>query len=82
MSPIVRPVAVNPIALSQRLQSAIERARKSAESSGAFQLRGRERGRNDISPTLSEAIVDLLRDGSYAAAVARVAAEDPDLADQ
>jgi hypothetical protein len=29
-----------------------------------------------------EAIIGLLQDGTYGAAVARIAAEDPDLADQ
>jgi hypothetical protein len=35
-----------------------------------------------ISPEVGAAIGSLLRDGTYAATVARVVADDPDLADQ
>jgi hypothetical protein len=38
--------------------------------------------RSPVPPEAADAVLELLRDGTYAAAVARVVAEDPDLADE
>jgi hypothetical protein len=74
-------MAVEPIEPGPQLREAVVRARQAAEAAG--ELRPPEPGpcRSPLPPEAAEAILELLRDGTYAAAVARVVAEDPELAD-
>ena len=75
-------MAVDPIELSPELGRVVERARQAAEAAGELRPPAPGPLQSTIPVEAREAIVGLLRDGTYAAAVARVAAEDPDLADQ
>lgn len=75
-------MAVDPIELSPELREIVARARRAAETAGELRPPGAGPLRSPIPVEARAAIMELLRDGTYAAAVARVAAEDPDLADQ
>ena len=80
--PILGVMAVDPIDLSPELREIVERARRAAEEAGELLPPGVGPLRCTIPVEAREAIIELLRDGTYAAAVARIAAEDPDLADE
>jgi hypothetical protein len=60
----------------------VERARRAAEAAGELRPPAAGPLRSTIPAEAREAIIGLLRDGTYAAAVARIGADDPDLADQ
>lgn len=75
-------MAVDPIDLDPELRRLVERARRAAEEAGELRPPGRGPIRSSISPEAQAVIMEWLRDGGYAEAVARIAAEDPDLADQ
>jgi len=75
-------MAVDPIELNPELRSVVERARRAAEEAGELRPPAIGPLRSTIPAEAREAIMGLLRDGTYAAAVARVAAEDADLADE
>jgi hypothetical protein len=81
-SPYSWVMAGGPIELSPELRSVVEHARQAAEAAG--ELRPPVAGplQSTIPVEAREAIVGLLRDGTYAASVARIAADDSDLADQ
>jgi len=71
-------VAVDGIEISPELRQVVERARQTAEAAGEL----RPPAVGPIRAEAREAVIGLLRDGSYAAAVARIAAADPELADR
>lgn len=75
-------MAVDPIELSPELGRLVERARRAAEAAGELRPPAAGPLRSTVPVEAQEAIVSLLRDGTYAAAVARIAAEAPDLADE
>lgn len=72
-------MAVDPTDVDPGLRELVARAREEAR-----ELRPPGRGplRTSISPEVGAVIMELLRDGTYAAAVAQIVAEDPDLADE
>lgn len=78
----LRFVAVDPIDLDPELRELIKRARRAAEEAGELRPPGRGPVPSAISPEAQAVIMEWLRDGGYAEAVARIAAEDPDMADQ
>ena len=75
-------MAVDPIELSPELGRLVERARLAAEAAGELRPPASGPLLSTVPVEAQEAIVSLLRDGTYADAVARIAAEDPDLADK
>jgi hypothetical protein len=75
-------VAVEPVELNPELRSVVERARRAAEEAGELRPPAIGPLRSAIPADAREAIMGLLRDGTYAAAVARATAEDNDLVDQ
>ena len=68
--------------LDPELAAVVERARRRAEEMGELPRGPFPPFESTIPPDVAEIILELLRDGTYADAVARVAAEDPELADQ
>jgi hypothetical protein len=74
-------MAVDPIELNPELREVVARARRAAEAAGELRPPGVGPLRSAIPLEARNAIMEWLRDGSYAAAVARVVADDPDLAD-
>ena len=75
-------MAVDPIDVDPELRELVARARRRAEEAGELRPPARGPLRTSISVEVGAVIMELLRDGTYAAAVARIAAEDPDLADE
>jgi hypothetical protein len=75
-------VAIDPIEFDPELREVVARARRAAEDAGELRPPGTGPLRSSIPPEARAAVMEWLRDGGYAAAVARIAAEDPDLADQ
>jgi hypothetical protein len=75
-------VAVDPIELNPELREVVARARRAAEIAGELRPPAAGPLRSSIPPEARAAVMEWLRDGSYAAVVARIAADDPDLADQ
>jgi hypothetical protein len=68
--------------LDPELAVIVERARRLAGEAGELTPVGEAPFETAISPEVGAVIGALLRDGTHAAAVARVVADDPDLADQ
>jgi hypothetical protein len=68
--------------LDPELAAVVERARRRAEEMGEVPRGPFPRFESKIPPEVAEVILEMLRDGTYAEAVARVAADDPELADQ
>jgi hypothetical protein len=75
-------MAVDPIEVSPELGRLVERARRAAQAAGELRPPAVGPLRSTVPVEAREAIVSLLRDGTYAAAVGRIAAEDADLADE
>jgi hypothetical protein len=75
-------VAVDPLALNPELDEVVARARRRAAETGEFARFRTGPYRSPVPPEVADAVLDLLRDGTYAAAVARVVADDPDLGDE
>lgn len=73
-------MAVDPVDLSSELREAIDHARLRVESEVALWRQGRVEP-DPLPVEVREAIEGLVRDGTYANAVAAVVAEEPDLAD-
>lgn len=67
--------------LDPDLAATVERARQRALATGELPAAEGSQVKLRIPPEVGAAIGGLLRDGTYAEAVARVAAEDPDLAE-
>ncbi|MGH9245229.1 MAG: hypothetical protein ACRD29_13120 [Acidimicrobiales bacterium] len=68
--------------LEPELAAVVERARRRAEEMGELPRGPFPRFEATIPPAVADVLLELLRDGTYAEAVARIAAEDPELADQ
>lgn len=73
---------VTKLRLDPELAAVVERARRRAEEMGELPHKPFPPFESKIPPELAEVILELLRDGTYAEAVARIAADDPELADQ
>lgn len=68
--------------LEPDLAATVERARQRAAEFGELRPADGSLLQLQIPPEVGAVIGQLLRDGTYAEAVARVVADDPDLADQ
>jgi hypothetical protein len=75
-------VATNPIAFEDDFNAVVARIRHTIASRGENRLDVREEFQSPLSPEERDVVMNLLRDGTYAAAAGRVAVEDPDFADQ
>jgi hypothetical protein len=74
-------MTIEPIDLSPELGEVVARVRRAALEAGEIGSSPLGAYRSPVSREAGEAIIALLRDGTYAAAVNRVVAEDPELAD-
>ena len=68
--------------LDPELAAVVERARRRTQEVGEVPRRPSPSFESKITPEVALVILGLLRDGTYAEAVARITAEDPELADQ
>lgn len=68
--------------LDPDLAAVVERARRRAVEMGELPRGPFAPHESKIPAEVADVILGLLRDGTYAEAVARIAAEDPELADQ
>jgi len=68
--------------LEPDLAAVVDRARTLTEDAGEVTPGQGMSFESRVPPEVGVAIIELLRDGTYAAAVARVVADDPDLADE
>lgn len=75
-------VATNPIAFEDDFDAVVARTRHLVASRGENRVEVREPFQSPLTPEERDAVMSLLRDGTYAAAAARVAVDDPDFADQ
>lgn len=79
---ILEGVATEPIRFVDDFEAVVARARRAAELAG--ELRPAVIGPyvSPLNEEEREVVLGLLRDGTYASAVAAIAAEDPDLASE
>ena len=75
-------VATDPLELDDDLGAVVARARRRMVAAGTDKAPVVGVYQSPLGQQEREAILELLRDGTYHRAVARVAAADPDLADQ
>lgn len=75
-------MATDPLDLKDDLDSVVARARRRMIAAGRDKAPVVGVYRSPLGAGEREAILELLRDGTYHRAVARVAAADPDLANQ
>jgi hypothetical protein len=68
--------------LDPELAAVVKLARRRAEETGELPLRPRPALESTIPSEVAEVISSWLRDGGYDEAIARIAAEDPDLANE
>ena len=68
--------------LDPELAAVVERARRRAREMGELPRGPFAPSESSIPPEVAEVILAWLRDGGYDEAVARIAAEDPDLANE
>ena len=73
-------MAVEPVDTYPELDEAVARARRLAAELGELRPLAPGPYRSPVGREVAEAVMGLLRDGTYAAAVARVVADDPELA--
>jgi hypothetical protein len=73
---------VDPLELNPELDEVVARARRRVAETGELARSRSGRDRSPVPPEVADAVLELLRDGTYAAAVASVVADDPDLGDQ
>jgi hypothetical protein len=73
---------VTELRLDPELAAVVERARRRAEETGEFPRGPFPPFESSIPPEAAELIREWLRDGGYDEAIAQIAAEDPDLANQ
>lgn len=79
---IMWPVATDPLALHDDFAAVVERVRREVATAGANKPPAPGGYVSPLGAEERDAIMRLLRDGTYARAAARVGSEDPDLADQ
>lgn len=75
-------MATNPTAFEDDFTAVVARTRHTIASRGENRLDVHEEFQSPLSPEERDVVMNLLRDGTYAAAAGRVAVEDPDFADQ
>jgi hypothetical protein len=75
-------VATDPLALHDDFSAVVERVRREIVAAGENKPPDPGGYTSPLSPEERDAIRRLLDDGTYARAAARVAHDDPDLADQ
>jgi len=68
--------------LDPDLAAVVERARRRAVESGELARGPLQPAEPVLPPDVGDVLLEMLRDGTYAEAVARTVAEDPELADQ
>ena len=68
--------------LDPELAAVVERARRRAEAMGELPRAPFPPFEPKIPPEVGQVMLEMLRDGTYDQVVARIAAEDPELADQ
>lgn len=74
-------MAIDPVDLGPELGEAVARARSAAVAAGELRTRLGPY-RSPLPPEASDAILGLLRDGTYDEAVRSVVADEPELADE
>ena len=67
--------------MNAALRESVTRARALAEANGELTPKRQSFSRSPVPTEIGDALVALLRNGTYDAAVARVVAEHPELAD-
>ncbi len=81
-----RAVLLNPMTtklhLDPELAAVVERARQRAEEMGELPRGPFPALESQIPPEAADLLVEWLRDGRYDEAIARIANEDPDLANE
>jgi len=75
------PMAIVP-KQDPELAAVVERARRRAEVSGELRTRGSGVFVSPLTPEARAIVLEWLRDGGYDEAIARVVADDPELATQ
>lgn len=68
--------------LDPELEAVVDESRRLAESMGDLRPQPRSFSPTAVPTAVAETITQWLDDGGYADAVSRIAAEDPDLANQ
>lgn len=82
MTPSTVASMVTKLRLDPELAAVVARARRRAEELGELPRGPFPPWEPTMSSDVADVILELLRDGTYAEAVARIAAEDSALADQ
>ena len=72
-------VAVERVERNPELDAVVARVRRHAAETGELGRYRSGRYRSQVPPEVADAVLELLRDGTYAAAVASIVADDPDL---
>jgi hypothetical protein len=75
-------VATDPLRLEDDFANVVARVRREIVAAGKHKAPKSGRYQSPLGPEEREAILRLLRDGTYHRAAARVGEEDPELADQ
>lgn len=75
-------MATEPDALHDDLFAVVDKIRREVAAAGEDKAPGSGGYASTLGPEEREAIMRLLRDGTYARAAARVGNDDPELADQ
>ncbi len=75
-------MATNPLDFDDGLEAIVERVRKDIIAAGEHKAPAAGEYVSPLAAEERDAIMALLRDGTYHRAVARVGQEDPELADQ
>ncbi len=68
--------------LDPELAAVVERARQRAEEMGELPRGPFPARESQIPPEVADLMLEWLRDGGYEQAIARIASEDPDLANE
>jgi hypothetical protein len=74
-------VTIDPVDLGPELGEAVARARSAALATGELRA-GRGPYRSPLPPEARDAVLGLLRDGTYDEVVLGIVADEPDLADE
>jgi hypothetical protein len=79
---ILRAMATEPVSLGGDLATVVARARRQAAEAGELLPADAAAYEAEVEDDVREFLLSILRDGSYAAAVAELTRHDPDLATQ